>query len=377
MTLVFPGIMEHKICAKTHREKGLSMNYKRHVIHIEDIEQTRHMGQEKARGLKHGMVKLASAMLMSVILSALVSPVADVIAVIAPHENMSVPRVSAADMGSVTVIFHVDGKPVINADFRIFLAAVWDDGSYKLVPPFSGYQVQIYDDPDSAKWRSLAETLSAYAARDNIQPAAETKTDDRGMLTYANLKDGLYLLVGDAAESGNEMIFPQPMLVTVPYENSDGSRDYGVVTEPKYDRQKLTGEPTRRGAVKIWKDEGNKAKRPQDVTVQLLCDGKVYDEQVLNAANNWSYTWNNLEASHDWQLAEKEVPEDYTVQVTREDMTFTITNTNDNPPPPPPEEPGLPQTGLLWWPVPVLAAGGACMLLSGIFIICRKRASGR
>ena len=67
------------------------------------------------------------------------------------------------------------------------------------------------------------------------------------------------------------------------------------------------------------------------------------------------------------------MPEDYTVAVTQQEITFTVTNTNDNPPPPPPDEPKLPQTGLLWWPVPVLAGIGAVALFFGIFLLLRKK----
>ena len=107
--------------------------------------------------------------------------------------------------------------------------------------------------------------------------------------------------------------------------------------------------------------------------MQLLCDGKIYDEQALNTANNWSYTWEGLDAAHDWKLIEKTVPDDYTVAVTQQGITFTVTNTNDNPPPPPPDEPTLPQTGMLWWPVPVLGGIGVVTLFFGIFLLLRKK----
>ena len=131
--------------------------------------------------------------------------------------------------------------------------------------------------------------------------------------------------------------------------------------------------------MKIWKDEGNEEKRPQNITVQLLCDGEIYNEQVLNTANHWSYTWEGLDAAHDWQLTEKAVPDDYMVAVTQQGITFTVTNTNDNPPstvstpPSTPGKPTLPQTGMLWWPVPVLAGEGALFLFFGVFLLLRGK----
>lgn len=281
--------------------------------------------------------------------------------------------VFAAETGSITVLFQHNNQPVIRAEFEIYKAAEWTGDGYALTGSFSGYPVKMADDPSSDEWKAIASTLASYAARDEITPLVSGETGEDGKLRFDGLADGLYLVIGSRAEQGDLLIFPQPMLVNVPFSKTDGTLDYEIVTEPKYEVRTPETQTVTRRALKIWKDEGNEEKRPQDITVQLLCDGKIYDEQVLNTANNWSYTWEGLEASHDWQLTEKTVPEDYTVAVTQQEITFTVTNTNDNPPPPPPDEPKLPQTGLLWWPVPVLAGIGAVALFFGIFLLLRKK----
>lgn len=67
--------------------------------------------------------------------------------------------------------------------------------------------------------------------------------------------------------------------------------------------------------------------------------------------------------------------EDYTVLVTQEGTTFVVTNTYDEGTPENPEQPEnpdqpgnptLPQTGQLWWPVPVLVAGGLLLIVIGV-----------
>lgn len=72
---------------------------------------------------------------------------------------------------------------------------------------------------------------------------------------------------------------------------------------------------------------------------------------------------------HTWEL------EDYTVLVTQEGTTFVVTNTYDEGTPENPEQPEnpdqpgnptLPQTGQLWWPVPVLVAGGLLLIVIGL-----------
>lgn len=282
----------------------------------------------------------------------------------------SVLPVMAAETGSVTILFRHENKPVAGCAFEIYKAAEWNGGGYSLVAPFSDYSVKLSDDPTSEEWKTLASTLAAYAARDPLSPLASGQTDAAGELRFENLSDGLYLLIGRTATLEDVLLFPQPMLVSVPYAGTDGTKDYEVLTEPKYESQTITAETVSRRVLKVWKDEGNESDRPAQITVQLLCDGKVYDEQTLNEANNWQYTWENLNAEHTWQLTEKTVPEDYTVQITRQDMTFIVKNTNGNPPPPPP--PDLPQTGLLWWPVPILAGIGAVSLFFGIFLLLKK-----
>ena len=306
----------------------------------------------------------------------------------------AVVSVTAAEAGSITVLFRHEEKAVEGAAFEIYKAAEKTDAGYTLTGAFSSYPVELNDELGSEELKAAASTLSAYAARDKVTPLMTGKTDENGTLRFGELEDGLYLLVGSPVLTGDTLLLPQPMLVSVPFENTDGTKDHDVVTEPKYDVRKTTYETVTRRALKIWKDTGNESNRPKEITVQLLCDGNIYDEKVLSDENNWAYTWEGLDAEHNWQLTEKEVPNDYTVEITQEGITFTVTNTNDDPPPPPPSttdvpenpsnpntpntpntpgKPKLPQTGLLWWPVPVLAGTGAISLFLGIYVMMRKK----
>ena len=99
-----------------------------------------------------------------------------------------------------------------------------------------------------------------------------------------------------------------------------------------------------------------------------------------------------------WRVAE-EVPAGYTVTISREGNTYTITNTVSLTPPnlpaPPQDtentlspdnveeppsvpteavtaEPVLPRTGILWWPVIVLLGSGVGFMLIG-FILKKSR----
>lgn len=287
--------------------------------------------------------------------------------------------VSAAQTGSVTVLFKHNFQPVEQASFQIYKVAQWNKNTYDFVSPFSDYPVRMAEALDSDKGKALTSTLAAYAARDELPMLSTKQTDTNGRVCFDGLTEGIYLVVGETTQIDNLILIPQPMLLTVPFTKTDGTTDYDVVTEPKYDFRKLTEKTIERRVLKIWKDDGNEQDRPQEITVQLLCDGNVYEEQTLNEANNWRYTWKSLDAAHNWTLTEKKVPENYTVQVEQQGVTFTVTNTNNNnnnnPPPKSdtPSDSNLPQTGLLWWPVPVLIGAGAILLFCGIFLFLRKK----
>ena len=299
----------------------------------------------------------------------------------------------AADKGSVTVLFRYENQPITGVMFQIYKAAEWNGNGYTLTEPFDAYSVNVPDDVTDGEWKAMASTLSAYAARDGIPPLFSGQTDKDGKLRFDGLSDGLYLVVGSSAPYGDLQLFPQPMLAAVPYTSADGEKIYEVETEPKYEVRKQEEETITRRALKIWKDNGSESNRPQNITVQLLCDGKLYDEQTLSSANNWLYTWEGLDAGHNWQLIEKQVPENYTVNVTQQDITFIVTNTSNNTITPPPSNPNnpssqskpntpgasnkptLPNTGMLWWPVAAFGAIGAVTLFFGVYLLMRRKDS--
>ena len=143
----------------------------------------------------------------------------------------------------------------------------------------------------------------------------------------------------------------------------------------------------------MWKQDQEK-ERPDSIVVELLqtdVEGNttVVDRQTLTKENQWSYTWKNLSTLMRWSVSEAEVPNGYTVAVTREGDTVVLTNTAkksgnpDGEANPPSKKPTgkttdktvnkttdktsdkLPQTGQLWWPVPLLMLAGVICLLVG------------
>lgn len=74
---------------------------------------------------------------------------------------------------------------------------------------------------------------------------------------------------------------------------------------------------------KVWQDSNNKyQKRPENITVQLLRDGEVYQEVQLSEDNNWQYTWNDLSSKYQWEAIEKKKTKGYIVSVSKEESSI-------------------------------------------------------
>ena len=97
-----------------------------------------------------------------------------------------------------------------------------------------------------------------------------------------------------------------------------------------------TPEKTSVSVVKVWDDANNQdGLRTEAIQVQLKAgDNSIGDEVTLNAANNWSYTWKDLDKKKagvdiDYRVVEVEGPAGYQVSTSVDAAkNFTITNTH-------------------------------------------------
>ena len=302
---------------------------------------------------------------------------------------------------ALTVWFHDGDDALPGVRFRLYRAA--DGGrfaEFTLSGDFEEYPVSLKD-LDAAGWKTAAETLASYALRDGLTPLDSGVTDRDGRLRFptgeAALTPGLYLVLGEARSVNGYRYTPEPLLISLPNRAAEEHQwTYDVTVSPKFHRTSTGGGggTVDRKVLKVWKDGGSED-RPESIRVQLLKNGRVEDTVTLSAENNWRHTWRNLSDRYDWQVVEKETPEGYTVTVKREGITFVMTNTleepdgpkepdkeipdeptpggpgempeepTDIPDQPVPGGPALPQTGQLWWPVPVLACAGLALFLLG------------
>ena len=302
--------------------------------------------------MKHKMSALLRALIFAMVFSLVVSTAA-----------LAAGGFDANQTCGLSIRYSFEGVAVSEAKFSVYrVGELSEDGRLSLSGKFADYPV-VVDGLDDESFSAAAETLYGYVQLDDVQADWELVTDGEGLAVLNGLTSGLYLLAGQPRVDEAVTYVTVPMLLALPYSGGDDWSYYVEILPKCY------AEPTHTAlkVLKVWDDKGREAARPAEITVKLLRDGEVAETVKLNAENNWRYIWEELEASATWTVVE-EISGDYTVSVTREGVTYVITNTFKQPPPPPtptPTQPPIPQTGLVWWPVPVLLLAGAVLIAVG------------
>lgn len=262
---------------------------------------------------------------------------------------------------SLTIRYDNDGSLPDDVTFRLFLVASVDaDISFKPVSPFDQYSIELRSDMSSGEWQSLADTLASYVEADGLQPA-ETQHTVRCTATFSELRAGLYLVLGRSVEMDGQVYTPKPTLIVLPNRQSNGWWQYNVEMTPKWE----IGPPEYGDlqVMKVW-DDNDADDRPESVTIELYCDGVLEETITLSKENNWRHTWTGLNTRFEWTVVERPVPDGYTVTITEENGLIVVKNVRTYPPDDP-DDPDIPQTGIDWTPVMLLAAVGSLLFMAG------------
>ncbi len=246
------------------------------------------------------------------------------------------------------------------SEFSLYkVADVTDTYTFIVTEPFADYEIDFHT-LNTDEWKDMVETLAVYVKRDKLEPLVSGMTDQNGKLIFDDISVGVYLVIGKQAQDESCIYRCKPFLAFVPLETERGEWDYAPVFSPKSSEDPI--ELIDLTVLKIWKDEGMEELRPAEIIVQILKDGEVYEEVVLNEDNSWKHTWNDLSSEFVWEIVEKEVPEGYTVQITQEGTIYQIVNSTEGTPEIPEK---LPQTGQNWWPIPILTVAGLLLFMLG------------
>ena len=246
----------------------------------------------------------------------------------------------------------------------------------------------------ASEWDACARTLANYVLADGVEPYASAVSDATGTSRFEGLGQGLYLVVSDVLvqeEDGRTTTYTyQAAIVSLPgEENAIGTTAYPKGTFEF--TEKPGPEPQPHKVTKHWVDEGYVEHRPENIKIEIYCDGGLYATEELSDANDWVHEWEDDGAAHTWTVVERDIPEGYTVTI--EGMTITNTYPEEpeepdgpeNPPTTPdspssPSNPSTPQgptpkTGQAWLPVPIFLVAGIVMLGLGriLWAIARRR----
>lgn len=335
-------------------------------------------------------------------ISALILSLLIVLAMIPVSSVYGAEAIDITESVYLTLNCRYGDKPVQGKTFNAYRLA--DVDKYGRITPikekgFDNFNLGI-SGRDDESWRATAAALESYVLANSIKADGKAVSDENGIARFERLEQGLYLVIDSRMTMGNVRYEISPVIVQLPMADSDtNSWKYNVTADtkgeiiPVYPSQP-DSQYTDITVTKGWEDNDDEYKvRPSEVRVYLLKDGDVIDQAVLSRDNNWKHTWKNLDKRYSYTVAE-DIVEYYSPQLEREGYEFALINTyydssiepgpsgdinvpggSDSPDASgtgSPDSGKLPQTGSLWWPVPVLTAAGLILVCAGVM---RRRRS--
>lgn len=278
-----------------------------------------------------------------------------------PVRSQAVTPLDPDAKASLTLHYQKDGAAFEDLQIGIYrLAEAFSDGSFQLIEPFASYQLNIHGITAQEQWNQVAQTVYGYIVADRIAPDHEMMTDKNGAVCFSDLDTGLYFVREVIAENNDGTYIFNQFMVYVPTPQPDGTYLYTVEAKPKCigfvpkDQYSVT---------KLWQDEGNQNYRPKEVEIEIYKDGVLYETVILNADNNWTYTWYVSGEDHSqWTVVERTVPDDYKVTIQQNGSHFSVINTRQS-------IPDIPQTGdsfeLLLWTL-LMGFSGIILVILGV-----------
>lgn len=295
------------------------------------------------------------------------------------------------ETASLTLTERFNDTGLSGVTFDLYLVSTVDEtGELTPVEAFKQFAADLdIRGKNDESWQSMAKTLEQELISGNlgdISPADSAVTDDAGTARFPTqdkvLTMGLYLVPGTRSQQGTHVYSTSPFFVLIPEQNPETNTwHYAASVTAKASESPLLMDYS---VVKVWEDDCHRSQRPKSITIDLIQDGKPYGESVtLPYKGEWKYTWENLDTNHIWSIQERSVSGYKEPVIRQEGNTFIITNTCSKPASPSsspspanpsnPSSPTLPNTGQLWWPIPLLIAVGLLFVIIGLI---RRRGAG-
>lgn len=263
---------------------------------------------------------------------------------------------AATKKGNITITLEdKENNPLNDISVKICHIAKINNTGYSLTKPFKNSDIsitKIIKKPNE----SSAKAVAKYINKKSVP--AISATSKNGKIYFSDLDLGLWFIYTES----NSYTF-SPYFIFLPYESA-GKLSYNVFSNPKIEDN--NSDTINISIIKKWNDSNNAPKkRPNSISVELLCDNKVIEKIQLNELNSWCHTFTNLPKNKNYSIIEEKV-NDYKASYDGDAVNgFVITNTyiGDK----------LPQTGQKWWPIILIAIADIGFIILGIYEIGVKR----
>lgn len=259
---------------------------------------------------------------------------------------------------TLTIFANDEEMPLGGVNFELYKVADMNQlAQFELLAAYAGFTGDINKLENAEQWQNAANYMQPIATAGVPDKAGETAAD--GFLTFDGLTPGLYLMTGEKVMVDPWYYSFSPVLVSIPTRDMDDEWIYDVFSDIKLEKTPAYIDIP---VVKVWEDNGKVSRRPHYLYADLFCDGKRIKTATLKPSNGWSHTFEHLPAEHVYTVKERTIPNGYKVTYETVNGVMVIKNTLPEKPTP---VPGLPATGQLWWPVPLLAASGMILFVIG------------
>lgn len=235
---------------------------------------------------------------------------------------------AAGTKGTLTLWCVKDDDVVSDMHWQIYRVGYRVDNDYVFEGDFENCRPTLGDEEkpmlewDSDTVAAAAETLKVYSIAENMTPIDSGYTKQNGSITFSGLENGLYLVWGDILKKGNTTYVPSAVFFEMRGEEAAVLNAY-----PKIVMRTKSTTITEYSVRKVWEnDEFQPWDRSVRIIAELYRDNEPYKEITLDESNDWTFSWAD-KGDHSWFVYEKVIPEKYTVAYKNNETQYLIINT--------------------------------------------------
>jgi len=220
----------------------------------------------------------------------------------------------STDSYSLSTYCYEGSAPIEGVDVLLYKVGTFSD---KIV--WDDKYIGI-SNPDLSSVKSIQACANSILSR--IQGSGYNSdysiiSNNKGQVQFNDLDPGVYCIISKSKIVGNTIYTVVPTLVILDSDKSIELKATVSNINPSSPSKTID-------VKKEWVLSGKAKATP--VKVALLRNNIIADSVELNADNNWSYSWSNLDSSSVWSVSEISVPEGFVAELSESNNSFTITN---------------------------------------------------